>query len=159
MQMPAEDRYLLTIDELKDRIAVMLGGRAAEILIFGTISTGASDDIMRATEIARRMVTEFGMSEELGSVRYTGKGLQFLDGSSYEPNNISPKTAEAIDNEIKRIVTEQYERAQTLLEKHRDALETLTERLLEQETVDGCAVKEALDAEAECEDIFAEVVD
>src|SRR5271157_5684343 len=82
MQMPTEDRYLLTIDELKDRIAVMLGGRAAELVEFATISTGASDDIMRATELARRMVTEFGMSEKLGSVRYAGQQLQYLGDRS-----------------------------------------------------------------------------
>jgi cell division protease FtsH len=81
MQMPTEDRYLLSIDELKDRIAVMLGGRAGEMVEFGTISTGAKDDIMRATELARRMVTEFGMSEKLGSVRYAGQQLQYLEGS------------------------------------------------------------------------------
>ncbi len=81
MQMPTEDRYLLTREELEDRIAVMLGGRAAEKVVFGTISTGASDDIKRATELARRMVTEFGMSEKLGSVRYAGQQLQYLDGA------------------------------------------------------------------------------
>ena len=82
MQTPTEDRYLLSIDELKDKIAVMLGGRAGEIVEFGTISTGASDDIMRATELARRMVTEFGMSEKLGSVRYAGQQLQYLGDRS-----------------------------------------------------------------------------
>src|SRR5271157_729568 len=91
MQMPTEDRYLLTIDELYDRIAVMLGGRAAEKVAVGTISTGASDDIQRATELARRMVTEFGMSEKLGTVRYVGQQLQYMGGMAQENDQISPE--------------------------------------------------------------------
>jgi cell division protease FtsH len=150
MQMPAEDRYLITAEELEDRIAVMMGGRAAEQTVFGKISTGASDDIMRATALARRMVTEFGMSETLGSVRYAGRGLQYLDGTDLDISGVSPKTAEIVDAEIQRIVTEQYERAQDLLFENRQALENLTQQLLEQETVDGGAVKEALDMKEEC---------
>ncbi|HMB24379.1 MAG TPA: ATP-dependent zinc metalloprotease FtsH, partial [Anaerolineales bacterium] len=82
MQMPTEDRYLLTCEELEDRLAVMLGGRAAEQVAFGLISTGASDDIQRASELARRMVMEFGMSEKLGTVRYSTQQYQFLSGDS-----------------------------------------------------------------------------
>jgi cell division protease FtsH len=144
MQMPTEDRYLLTVDELQDRIAVMLGGRAAEKMVFKLISTGASDDISRATDLARRMVTEFGMSDELGSVRYAGQQLQYLGGAVEDNSSISPRTREVIDAEVRRIVTEQYERAQALLNEHRPALETLTRQLLARETVDGSAVKQAL---------------
>jgi ATP-dependent Zn protease len=144
MQMPTEDRYLLTLDELLDKIAVMLGGRAAEMVIFGTLSTGASDDILRASELARRMVTEYGMSEQLGSVRYAGQQLQYLGGAIQENSLISPATRQVIDREVQRIVTEQYERAQTLLLGRRAALERLTQQLLKQETVDGRAVKQAL---------------
>jgi cell division protease FtsH len=147
MQMPAEDRYLLTADELHDRIAVMLGGRAAEKIVFGEISTGASDDIGRATELARRMVTEFGMSEKLGSVRYAGQQLQYLGGAIEDNSSLSPKTRELIDGEVQRIITGQYKRAQGLLGEHRQALETLTRELLEKETLDGCAVKTALGVE------------
>jgi cell division protease FtsH len=147
MQMPTEDRYLLTQDELLDKIAVMLGGRAAEMVIFGTLSTGASDDILRASELARRMVTEYGMSEQLGSVRYAGQQLQYLGGAVQENGLISPATRQVIDREVQRIVTEQYERAQTLLLGHRTALESLTQQLLKQETVDGRAVKQALAGE------------
>src|SRR5271166_6448069 len=103
LQMPTEDRYLLTIDELKDRLAVMLGGRAAEIVEFAIISTGASDDIMRATELARRMVTEFGMSDKLGSVRYAGRTMQYLGGVVEDNGSISPDTRRIIDGEIQRI--------------------------------------------------------
>jgi len=144
MQMPTEDRYLLTIDELRDRIATMLGGRAGEMVEFGTISTGASDDIMRATDLARRMVTEFGMSEKLGSVRYAGQQLQYLGGSVQDNSQISPETRYTIDGEIQRFVMEQYDRARSLLKKHHAAHATLAQQLLKQETVTGNDVQEAL---------------
>jgi cell division protease FtsH len=147
IQAPTEDRYLLTREELEDRIAVMLGGRAAEQVVFKTISTGASDDIQRATELARRMVTEFGMSEALGSVRYAGQQLAYLGGSAEDSSAISPQTREVIDEEVKRLITAQYERAQRLLAEHRAALETLSRQLLKDETVDGSAVQAALAGE------------
>jgi cell division protease FtsH len=154
MQTPTEDRYVLTMPELEDRIAVMLGGRAAEKVQFRVISTGASDDIGRATDLARRMITEFGMSEKLGSVRYAGQQLQYL-GSSVEDNSqISPETREVIDKEVQRVVTEQYNRAQDILTKHHAALETLAKQLLQHETVDGSAVRDAL-AKAPVADVAA----
>lgn len=149
MQMPTEDRYLLTMGELLDKIAVMLGGRAAEKLIFETLSTGASDDILRASELARRMVTEYGMSEKLGSVRYAGQQLQYLSGAVQDDSQISPETRQTIDGEVQRIVTEQYERAYACLQTHRAALESLTAQLLQQETVDGSAVTQALESETQ----------
>jgi len=142
MQMPTEDRYLITREELEDRIAVMLGGRAAEQVVCGTISTGASDDIQRASELARRMVMEFGMSEKLGTVRYATQQYQFLSGETSAA--ASPSTLKIIDEEVQRLITEQYERAQKLLREHRTALEQVTRRLLETETVDGAVVKQAL---------------
>jgi cell division protease FtsH len=145
LQMPAEDRYLLTVGELEDRLAVMLAGRAAEKIAFGTISTGASDDIQRATELARRMVTEFGMSEKLGSVRYAGPQLQYLGGALSDMSQLSPHTRDTIDSEIQRIVDAQFERAQHLLAQHRTALDTLTTELLKAETVDGSVVRLALE--------------
>jgi cell division protease FtsH len=142
MQMPTEDRYLMTREELEDRIAVMLGGRAAEQVVCGTISTGASDDIQRASELARRMVMEFGMSEKLGTVRYATQQYQFLSGDTTA--TASPETLKIIDEEVQRIIDEQYMRAQQLLKDHRAALESVTQQLLETETVDGAAVKQAL---------------
>ncbi len=142
MQMPTEDRYLLSREELEDRIAVMLGGRAAEQVVCGTISTGASDDIMRASELARRMVMEFGMSEKLGTVRYATQQYQFLSGDTTA--TASPETLKIIDEEVQRLISEQYERAQKLLREHRPALETVTQQLLKTETVDGAVVKQAL---------------
>jgi cell division protease FtsH len=147
MQMPTEDRYLLTIEELNDRIAVMLGGRAAEKVALGTISTGASDDIQRATELTRRMVTEFGMSEKLGTVRYAGQRLQYLGGMAAEDSQISPQTRQTIDAEVQRIVGEQYERAQSLLTGHHAALASLARQLLQRESLDGSVVKQVLEAE------------
>ena len=142
MQMPTEDRYLLNREELEDRIAIMLGGRAAELIVFETISTGASDDIQRASELARRMVMEFGMSDKLGTVRYATQQYQYLSGDTTA--NASPETLKIIDEEVQRMITEQYKRVQQLLNEHRSALERLTRQLLETETVDGAAVEQAL---------------
>jgi cell division protease FtsH len=147
VQMPTEDRYLLTVEELKDRIAVMLGGRAAEIVEFHTISTGASDDITRATDLARRMIVEYGMSDKLGSVRYAGQQLQYLGRSVEDSTQISPETRGVIDMEVQRLITEQYNRAQEMLAKHKAALKALAEELLEHETVDGGAIRNALAAD------------
>lgn len=146
LQMPSEDRYILTKDELTDRIAVMLGGRAAEVNVLGTVSTGASDDIQKATELARRMITEFGMSEKLGSVRYAGQQLRYLSGVVQDNSHLSPRTQELIDAEVANLIKEQLERARTTLRENRTALETLSQELLAQETVDGSAVQAALEA-------------
>jgi cell division protease FtsH len=144
MQMPKEDRYLLSIEELEDQIAVMMGGRAAEQVMLGTISTGAVDDIQRATQLARRMVTEFGMSEKLGSVRYAGQRLQYLGTAVAEGSDASAATHETIDDEVRRIVGAQFERATSLLAARRDALSQLSAELLKAESLDGAAVREAL---------------
>jgi cell division protease FtsH len=124
----------------------MLGGRAAEQVVFNVISTGASDDIKRASEMARRMVTEFGMSEKLGVVRYATQQYQFLESSDTSAN-ASPETLKLIDEEVQRITAEQYERAQQMLKEHRVALEILSQQLLKTETVEGEAVKQALVSE------------
>jgi cell division protease FtsH len=144
LQMPSGDRFLLTIDELEDRLAIMLGGRAAERVIFGTLSTGANDDIQRATELARRMVTEFGMSEKLGSVRYAGPQLQYLAGEPVDTSHLSPQTRDAIDAEVRRLVDAQLARAGQLLVAHRPTLESLTDALLKHETLDGSVVRQTL---------------
>jgi cell division protease FtsH len=145
MQMPKEDRYLLSVEELEDQIAVMMGGRAAEQVMVGTISTGAVDDIQRATQLATRMVTEFGMSEKLGSVRYAGQRLQYLGAAIDEGASASSaETKETIDAEVRRIVGEQFARAEALLTAHRDALARLAADLLKAESLDGSAVREAL---------------
>jgi cell division protease FtsH len=144
LQMPTEDRYLLSKEELNDRIAVMLGGRAAEEVVFGSISTGASDDIQKATELARRMVTEFGMSEKLGPLRYAVQQLQYLPGASQETSAMGSQKRMEIDEEITRIVTEQYQRAQALMRENNNELNTLANQLLEKETVDGNDIRQIL---------------
>ena len=144
MQMPKEDRYLLSIEELNDQIAVMMGGRAAERVMLGTISTGAADDIQRATQLARRMVTEFGMSEKLGSVRYAGQQLQYLGSAVADGSDASAATRETIDAEVRRIVGEQFERATALVTAHRDVLSQLSAELLKAESLDGTAVRAAV---------------
>jgi cell division protease FtsH len=153
LQMPTEDRYLLTREELQDRLAVLLGGRAAEQVVLGTISTGASDDIQRASELARRMVTEFGMSDKLGTVRYATQQYQFLSGEASA--SASPETLALIDEEVQRLIAEQYERAQEFLRQHHGALERLAQQLLVTETVDGAAVSQALAAELASQDDMA----
>ena len=144
MQMPKEDRYLLSMEELEDQIAIMMGGRAAEHLMLGTMSTGAVDDIQRATQLAKRMVTEFGMSEKLGSVRYAGQRLQYLAGAVDEGADNSADTRETIDAEVRRIVGEQFARAEMLLTAHRDILGELAATLLQSESLDGSEVRNAL---------------
>ena len=140
----ATDRYLLSVAELEDQIAVMMGGRAAEQVMLGTISTGAVDDIQRATQLARRIVTEFGMSEKLGSVRYAGQHLQYVGTAVAEGTDASATTHETIDAEVRRIVGEQFERATTLVAAHRDVLSQLSAELLKAESLDGNAVRAAV---------------
>ena len=144
MQMPKEDRYLLSLEELEAQIAIMMAGRAAERAVLGTISTGAVDDIQRATQLARRMVTEFGMSEKLGSVRYAGERLQYLGGAPDQGVDGSSETRETIDAEVRRIIGEQAARADILLAAHSDVLTALATRLLEAESLDGAEVRDAL---------------
>jgi cell division protease FtsH len=122
----------------------MMGGRAAEEVVLGSISTGASDDIQKATELARRMVTEFGMSEKLGPLRYAAQQLQYLPGASQESSAMSSQKRAEIDDEITRIVTEQHQRVCNLLRQHRDSLDILANTLLERETIDGSLVNEIL---------------
>ncbi|MCZ7546864.1 MAG: ATP-dependent zinc metalloprotease FtsH [Anaerolineae bacterium] len=142
LQMPTEDRYLLTRDELLDRLAIMLGGRAAEEVVFGRISTGAVDDIQRVSEMARRMVTEFGMSERLGLVRYApGEAARYLELPGMETSgHLSPETKVLIDEEVRRIVDEQYERAKHILVQCRDVLDNVANMLLEHEVIGAEAI-------------------
>jgi cell division protease FtsH len=139
MQLPLEDRYLMTRKDLQSELAVLLGGRSAEEAAFGEISTGAQNDLQRATDIARSMVTEFGMSDALGVVNYNGhKRSAFLDmGFMQERGNYAEDTAQQIDAEVKRILTEAHEEARRILREQRHVLDELSERLLVKEVVDG----------------------
>jgi cell division protease FtsH len=139
MQLPLEDRYLMTRKDLQSELAVLLGGRSAEEIAFGEISTGAQNDLQRATDIARSMVTEFGMSDALGVVNYNGhKRNPFLDMPfMQERGNYAEDTAQQIDAEVKRILTEAHDEALRILREKRDVLDELSERLLVKEVVEG----------------------
>jgi cell division protease FtsH len=139
MQLPLEDRYLMTRNDLQSELAVLLGGRSAEEIAFGEISTGAQNDLQRATDIARSMVTEFGMSDALGVVNYNGhKRSAFLDaGFMQERGNYAEDTAQQIDAEVKRILTEAHEEARRILREQRHVLDELSARLLVKEVVEG----------------------
>jgi len=145
LNLPQEDRHLMTRQELLDEMTVLLAGRAAEELVFGEVTTGAANDLERATELARRMVCEFGMSERLGPVTLGRKaGPIFLGRDIVEDRNYSEAVASEIDREVRRIVEECYERAKQLLSQYRHALHALAERLLEEETIDGEALNDLL---------------
>jgi cell division protease FtsH len=143
MQLPLEDRYLLTREDLLSQLSVLLAGRAAEEIAFGHLSTGAQNDLQRATDIARAMVTEFGMSEMLGAVNYTGhKRGAFLDTPFMpERGNYSEDTALKIDSEVKRIIGEATQTAHQVLRDYRTVLDTLSERLLEIEVIEAEELK------------------
>jgi len=136
-QLPTEDRYLMTRSELLVRIQVLLGGRVAEEIVFGDISTGAQNDLQRATEIARTMVTQFGMSEKLGLVSLEGpRTPMFLRVPTYSPKEYSEETARVIDGEVKTLLSEAHVKVRDILASRRSALEELAKLLLEKEVVD-----------------------
>jgi len=143
LQLPTEDRYLMTRSELNDRLAVLLGGRVAEEIIFGEISTGAQNDLTRATDIARSMVREFGMSEKLGLVSFERpRRMMPVDGSPPGAKDYSEELAKAIDEEVKEIIDKTYARVHHLLENHQDELKTIAKLLLEKEVIEGEALRE-----------------
>ncbi|MCM8811941.1 MAG: ATP-dependent zinc metalloprotease FtsH [Candidatus Omnitrophica bacterium] len=142
MQMPLEDRYITTRKELLAKLAVMLGGRAAEELIFSEITTGAQNDLEVATETARQMVTRYGMSDSLGALTYGRReGMVFLGRDIVEEKNYSDQTAVLIDQEIRRIVEDAHKQAKAIVAQYKDRLEKLAETLLEKEVIDGDEAK------------------
>jgi cell division protease FtsH len=146
MQLPLEDRYLMTRNDLQSQLAVLLAGRTAEEIALGEISTGAQNDLLRATDIARAMVTEFGMSDELGAINYDGnKRPRFLDMPLPQDRGLyGEETAQKIDVEIKRILNEAHATARQILSDNRDKLETVTRRLLEVEVMEGEELRQIL---------------
>ena len=145
LQLPTEDRYLMTKTELLDRMAVLLGGRVAEEITFGEISTGAHNDLQRATDIATSMVKEFGMSEKLGYVTFEKeKQPLFLPSSLFPSREYSEDTAKQIDEEVKKIIDETYRKAKEILTAKRDQLEELARLLLEKEVVEEGDLKKIL---------------
>jgi cell division protease FtsH len=140
-QLPIDDRYTYSREYLMNALTVLLGGRAAEEIALNHMTTGAGNDIERATDLARKMVTEWGMSEKLGPLTFGKKDEQiFLGREIAQHKDYSEKTAVEIDEEVKKIVIEAYDTARNLLTENRDLLETLAKTLLEKETMDGAEI-------------------
>jgi cell division protease FtsH len=146
MQVPTEDRFLMTKGELENKIAILLGGRVAEELIFHDISTGARDDLLKATDIAKNMVKTYGMSEVLGQV-----SLDDGRASTFLPHNQNPSaheyseiTAREIDAEVRHIIDTQYIRATQILGAQQDVLRAAARVLLQKETISGAELQEML---------------
>lgn len=142
LQMPEEDHFLVSENELRSRMAVMLGGRAAELYVFDEVSTGASNDLERATELARRMVTEFGMSDKLGPVRYATATPLYLQSTTSGRSDLSPDTVALIDEEIRTLLMEAQDKARTILSEHEKVFHEIARILQEQEVISGKAIKE-----------------
>jgi cell division protease FtsH len=149
LQLPAQDRYLVTKAELRDRICVMLAGRAAEEIVFNEVSTGAQNDLERTTETARQMVCRFGMSDRLGPQTFgSPAGSRFLESPALfgDQRNFSEETARAIDEEVKSIVDTELARARAVLSERRVVLSEIAERLLVEETLERSALEKILES-------------
>lgn len=140
IQRPIEDRFLMTKEELENKMAVLLGGRAAELIVFGHLSTGAADDLRRVTDIARSMVTRYGMSDRLGGVAYERDPGNFLAGADrpypVRERDYAEETAAAVDREVKSIVDQVFQRTQGILTTRRPILDRAAKKLLEKETLE-----------------------
>jgi cell division protease FtsH len=136
MQLPSEDQFLMTRSELLDRIRGLLGGRAAEEVVFSEVSTGAQNDLERATAMARQIVALYGMNERLGLANCVRRQPTFIDGQELQ-RDCSEETAREIDEEVRKLLGQLYEEAKTTLSSHRDELERVTTELLKSESIDG----------------------
>jgi cell division protease FtsH len=146
-QLPTEDRYLMTRSELLAKICVLLGGRVAEEMFFGDVSTGAQNDLQKATEIARTMITQFGMSERVGLVSLEGSRTPlFLPVPNVNPKEYSEETARMVDEEIKNVLSETHARVTAILSPRRQALEELAQLLLQKEVLDRPQLRAVLSA-------------
>ena len=142
MQVPTEDRFLMTKTELQNKVATLLGGRASEELVFGDVSTGAHNDLSKATDIARSMVKEYGMSSKVGKVYFAReKRSPFLDMGMEGSGEYSDSTAELIDHEVRNIINEQYEKALEILKGQKDILAKGAKILLDKEKIEGKELK------------------
>jgi cell division protease FtsH len=138
MQLPQEDRYSLDKEHILQNISVLFGGRIAEEIFMNQMTTGASNDFQRATDMARRMVTEWGMTNELGPMVYSeNEGEVFLGRSVTNQKNVSEATMQKVDSEIRKIIDEQYKIARNLIEDNKDKMEAMAKALLEWETIDS----------------------
>ena len=152
MQLPEEDRYSYTKDYLMDQIAILFGGRVAEELFMNQMTTGASNDFERATDLARKIVTRFGMTDEMGPVIYGENDSEvFLGRSVTTHKNISEATMQKIDDTIRGILDKQYKLARKLLSDNRDKVEIMAQRLLEHETLDMKEINEIMNSNSNSE--------
>ncbi len=144
IQMPEEDRFLMLEDEIRGRIATLLGGRSAEEIVFGKVSTGASDDIQKTTELAERAVTLYGMSHKLGPIAFEKMQQQFIEGYGNVRRNVSAEVAKIIDAEVKLMVDNAHHIALSILHINRELLEETAMELLEKEVLEGDKLRERL---------------
>ena len=145
MQMPEEEKYLNSRDELLVELRTMLGGRAAEQTVFGIETTGASNDIERATDLARKMVMQYGMSDRIGLMALTTKGNEYLDGQSY--TDCAQTTAAAADEEVRKLLNDSYDQAKKILTENRGLLDEVALYLLQKETITGAELMQYVDAD------------
>ena len=148
MYLPEEDKYSISKEKLESNISSLFGGRLAEEMTLGSegVTTGASNDIERATEIARNMVTKWGLSEKLGPLTYAeDEGEVFLGRSVTQHKHVSAATANLIDEEIRHIIDRNYDRAKSLLEEHREKLEAMAKALMKYETIDHSQIKDIME--------------
>lgn len=157
MQLPENDRHLYRSDYMLDRLVVMFGGRVAEEIVFGIVSTGAGDDLVKATAMARSMVREWGMSDEIGPMAWGSQEQVFLGENLMQTRDYSDTTARVIDEEIERILREQLERCRQTLLEYSDALDEVARSLLEHETIDGKAVERIVESSVESSRISQEI--
>jgi cell division protease FtsH len=149
-QTPEEDRHNFKRQYLLDRIAITMGGRAAEKIVFGNLTNGAAADLKQVTKLVRKMVTQWGMSEKVGPVTYNlGEDHPFLGRELSRPKDFSEATARIIDEEIQTIITGMEERAVTTLKENQDKLKKLAEALLEHETLENEEIEQILDLKSE----------
>ena len=153
LQLPEEDRFLMIEDEIRGRIATLLGGRAAEELIFGKVSTGASDDIQKATDLAERFVTLYGMSDRLGPIAFEKAQQQFLEGTINPRRQVSPQISEEIDREVKSVIDGAHYIALRILRENQDLLEKIAQILLEQEILERNELRSQLHQARKTEDM------
>jgi cell division protease FtsH len=144
-QLPLEERHIYPRSVIEDSLCVRMGGRAAELIVYGDLSTGASNDLVGNTELARKMVREWGMSGELGPMAWGSQGMVFLGEDLMHSRDYSEDTSRVIDAEVAKILREQEERALEVLTRHRKGLESVAEALLAQETIDGASVGTLVD--------------
>jgi cell division protease FtsH len=144
IQMPEEDRFLMVEDEIRGRIATLLGGRSSEEIVFGKVSTGASDDIQKATDLAERAITIYGMSNKLGPVAFEKIQQQFIESYGNPRRSISPQMMQEIDREVKEIVDNAHHIALSILQNNRDLLEEIAQELLQKEILEGGYLQERL---------------